>query len=230
MLELRRARVTSLPESISRLTALQELDISGNPDLALPPGLTACRQLTMLHIECDSASPVLASLQSLRHLVVGWPTDQQLDETYWAQLTGLTGLVLDWSSEWDGADGDVPTVLGGMAGLRNLSLVNATIDDMPDGTYLNSLEELYMSGCTFQSGVPEALASATQLRSLEMPYCEGIELALGDTVVLMSLPLLKTLVLPWQDDESQCVRDKRLAQLLALWRAVGRSPPEICYG
>ena len=217
--------VSSLPDSISQLSALQDLNVSRNRDLTLPPGLAACRQLTWLDImSCNSAFPVLASLHSLRHLAVSYVIDQQPQETYWTQLTGLTGLVLDWSTSWERSA--VPAGLGGMAGLRRLGIVGAAIDDLPAGPLLSRLEELRLRDCDFPSGVPAALASATRLHTLEVAPCKGIELIAGDIAVLISMPALKNLELV-PTRKKRGVWKGRVAQLRALWHAQGVAPPAI---
>ena len=109
-----------------------------------------------------------------------------------------------------------------MIGLRSLEISEARMDDLPVGPYLSRLEELYMSHCIFQSGLPAALASATQLHSLDMAFCDGILLGAGDMAVLSSLTALTSLALHLPDAEDAAGSEERLQ---ALWVAKGRAPP-----
>lgn len=87
--------IRSLPDSVSCLTRLPELDVEGTC-LALSPGLSACRQLTRLAMDSVAASPVLTSLPSLRCLNINGYDERH--KTYWTQLTALTELQLDYIS------------------------------------------------------------------------------------------------------------------------------------
>lgn len=118
--------MTSLPDSISRLTALQILDLHGNSDVALPPGLTACRQLTRLDMGNDNASPVLSRLRGLRRLSFRCLQDQRPHSTYWTHLTALTELTLDYLDSCS-----VPEGLGGLACLQRLGIFGAALRDLP---------------------------------------------------------------------------------------------------
>lgn len=134
------AGVTSLPDSVSRLTALRELDLSRNPELSLPPGLTACWQLTRLNVADCPLSPVLARMHSLRRLSVMVVPGEQPREMFWTRLTGLRELQLLCGGT------PVPAGLMGMTGLRKLGIYGASrLDELPAGPYLRCLESLTLS-------------------------------------------------------------------------------------
>ena len=214
-LVLRGPLVESLPYSISCLSRLAELDVYGD-SLSLPPGLTACRQLTRLVMDSDAPSPVLASLHSLRYLSVHARRGQTPQEVYWTQLTALTELrlVCDY--------GGFPAGLGGMTGLRKLSIQGKNAADLPAGPYLSRLESLVMEDCYLQGRVPASLAAATQLRHLDFGEQQ---LSAADVAVLSALPLLATLRLKRPTDVDEDQWDERLAQLRAACVAQGRAPP-----
>ena len=74
----------NFPSSISRLSALRELQVPAHPNLILPLGLTACRQLTKLKMGMDGESPALAKLHSLRFFCI-YAVPHDLPRTiYWA--------------------------------------------------------------------------------------------------------------------------------------------------
>ena len=219
-LELHNAGVMSLPDTISRLSSLRELDLTSNYDLSLPDrlpaGLTACQQLTRLHIDFSPTSPVLASLRSLRCLSVGSAPLMQPHEMFWTQLTALTELQLQCSG-----DGEVPAGLAGMTGLRTIGIDGATLDDLPPGPYLSGLESLSMTGTIFLAGVPASLAAATQLQHLGIVSLEGLSDA--DVAMLCSLPALKTLVLHKPFLMEQPVWEEYVAELQAECLLHGRA-------
>ena len=235
-LELGGCMTINLPDSISQLSRLAELDLGWFEALrvSLPRGLTACRHLTRLEMDSDAASPVLASLQSLRHLRVAFNEKQR--ETYWTQLTALTELQLRCQDE-----SIVPAVLGGMASLCMLRIEDALCDDLPAGLYLSRLESLVMEDCSFPTGMPLALAAATQLQHIGIcgdeddgdgAWLDGttyvpIDLDAHDIALISSLPALTTLSLKQPDSIDDCEWGARLAQLRAAFSAQGRVPPAV---
>ena len=220
-LALTDSQLTCLPESISRLTALKELGVAWNQNLSLPLGLSACRQLARLAAVGTSESPVLARLQSLRALTIGLGPVQPRDE-HWTRLTALTELSL-WCRR------SIPPGLSGMTGLRNLSIYDAVLVDVPGGPYLNRLASLEMEDCVFEAGVPASLAAASQLRDLSLDGNRGINVTAADVATLSTLPALVTLSLGKPEHMVQHVWDGRLARLRAAYYFSGRSvPPAIC--
>lgn len=224
------ARVTSLPSSISALSALHELDLNRNGDrVALPSELAACRQLTRLGIAPATGftSPVLARLQHLRSLRVGCAAPLRPGESaYWTQLTALSELEIAMRSEpLDSA----PAGLSRMTGLRKLSIEEAGMHDLPAGPYRRRLESLKMQECVFHEGLPASLAALTQLRHVEVGGShEGFFMSSADVVVLSSLPALSTLHLARpQESRFWAVWQARLGRFREQCIAQGRAPPVI---
>lgn len=216
-LELSKAEIWSLPDSMPSLISLRQLDLHGACCLDLPPGLTACQQLTWLAIDADCAGPVLARLQSLRYL--SFKAEPFVQSDQWSQLKGLTELELNWM---DGEGSDLAG-LGGMTSLRKLTLKGCH-DSLPGGLYLSSLESLHMNWC---EAVPANLVAATQLRDLDL--CMLSYISSADVAVLSSLPALSTLALTKQIPKmlDPHVWDEGLAQLRAIFLVQGRAPPVI---
>ena len=224
------AGVTRLPESVSRLSALQELDLSAgfSEETNLPVGLAACQQLSRPTVDWFFDSPVLKELKALRYLDVLVHRDQP---AYWTQLTALTELKLR-------SFGPIPPGLSGMTGPRKLFFVWGKFPyqdvqrDLPAGPYLSRLQSLVMEDCSFSSGVPARLAAAEQLHQLIiMEYNENLSKALqltaADVAVLSALPELTTLRIDKPRRVDQEAWEERLAQLRAACIAQGRAAPQM---
>lgn len=220
------AGVSFILDSISRLTALRELDLTGNAgDISLPAGMTACRQLSRLAVESYGdvrEYPVLANLPHLRYLsVTALPGQQQ----HWTRLTTLMELRLGLIRDKP----DVPAGLAGMVGLRKLFIGGMEWGALPAGPYLSALESLVVDAAV---SLPERLlaplAAATQLQSLSFGM-RSVELTAFDIAVLSSMPALKTLELRKLSSEKvDAVQwSERLARLTAQCAAHCRVPPVI---
>lgn len=199
-----------LPDSVSQLSALRELDLNGWADTKPPSGLVACQQLSRLKINRAASSPVLARLQSLRSLSVS-PDSDPASVPYWTQLTALTELNL--------VCGDYKAIhpgLGSMTSLRTLELMVTGEEGLgdedfpPAGPYLSRQESLALSPC---AAVPASLAAATQLRELDLRVDDQMELSSDDQAALTALPALETLFLAQPDNLDQAVWDERVLQL-----------------
>ena len=166
--------VLSLPDSISQLSALRELDLCRWSLTGLPQGLTACQQLTWLSMESDYKCPVLSSLQSMRYLRV----TANGQDTYWTQLTALTELQLT-----RGTDASIPPELGGISSLRKLRLESCGCMQLHAGPMLSHLESMCLCNV---SGIPASLAAATQLR--ELSVIRPSKIIPADLAVLLSSP------------------------------------------
>lgn len=221
-LELTHAGFTSLPESVSRLSALRELALGSRSGRGLHSGLAACAQLSQLDVSGNpsaSVSPVLARLRSLRRLSV-WSEPRR--EAPWTQLTGLTQLQLQCGDE---TVGEVPPDVGAMTELRNLTLTNAFIDDLPAGPYLSRLENLSWRHCLLRVRLPASLAAAVQLRHLDIGNTEAcVCMTAADVSLLSSLPLLATLRLAQLDRKT---RKQLVGVLEAACIACGHAPPAV---
>lgn len=219
--------ISSLPHSISQLTALGELDVTRNGRIiSLPEGLSACRQLTWLALDEGMESPVDECLQSLRYLHVnGWKGRQQGQAPYWAHLTGLSGLCL---ASYGPSLPQFLLEVAGLESLRSLEIRDAQFSNLPEGPYLSRLETLCLSACTCLSGVPENLAAAWQLRALDLVgMSKGIALTPSDVDLLSSLPALGTLRLSKSSQVARKVWNKRVATLKAKLAARAGAPPKI---
>lgn len=223
-LDLSDCAVTSLPETISRLTALKELKLSHSRGVVeVPPRMTACQQLTKVVMGDTSTSPVLGRLHSLRSLAVNLRTNEPPHELYWAHLSAFNDLELRCIE-----DGSLPAGLGSMVGLRVLTIGGAVLDDLPTGPYLNQLETLSMDHCTFNAGVPASLAAAKKLQYLGLGVgSRGIDLTAADGTVLFSLPERARVFLCKPNHMDYKEWGKRIAQLKAQSSEGGRVPLKI---
>lgn len=165
--------------SISQLSALRELDM-GAPSLpGLPPGMTACQQLSWLSMGSDRSCPQLACLQSMRFLRVSAVLGQ--NATYRTQLTALTELEVKCNQ---GAI--IHHALGGMSSLRKLRLACSGPLQLPAGSMLSHLESLCLN-------IPASLSAATQLRELCVIIPNDKDGTMTESAVLCALPALESL-------------------------------------
>lgn len=154
---------------------------------------------------------MLASLYSLRRLQVTCSVNQPGQTPYWAQLTALTELTVRYHNLE--AETVVPG-LGGMAGLRKLTIHCASFEDLPAGPYLSRLTSLSFKHCTFRAGVLASLSAATQLRHLDLECGNvGIRLTAADVALLRSQPVLTVLRLSKPADVKQRAWEESMAQL-----------------
>lgn len=194
-LALENGPAASLPDSISQLTALQELSLTTRLTAALDPqtpslpmGLSAYRRLSKLEMGDDAGSPVLGELTSLRFLSVRTTKFQ----AHWTALAGLADLVLTCRTA------AIPAGLVGMTNLRKLRVAMplARPANLPRGPYLSRVQSLRMELCSSTAGMPAFLSDATELQELDFSNAnKGIELTTDDRAVLVQLPMLRTLVL-----------------------------------
>lgn len=224
-LQLYNCGVLSLPNSISSITGLKELDLTLNGCLKiLPIQLAACCQLTALSIEASCVTPVLEMMDSLRCLSIGIMRGMRLCTRYWSELSGLTELMLRHSCDGNDDTG-IPANLSDMTGLRKLTVIGCQVADFPKGPYLTSLVSLHMFGCFFNSGVPPSLAAARQLTCLELCHQNaGFELTVADVALLSSLPELRSITLR-TFKLPRAVWVERLAHLKAACDAQHRAQP-----
>ena len=180
--------LTSMPDSVSQLTSLRELDLLGNWQVPLPEGLASCLHLTRLELTSSIPNPVLGRLRSLRHLrVLALPTIYP----YWTQLTELRELVLHCRAP----------------GTFECS-------DLPAGPYLSRLESLTLGDLrVFPDNVLENLTAATQLRCLSLPAV--LRLTPDDVAVLCDLPAFSCLRVRDQYSKNQGSWSRLLAQIRA---------------
>lgn len=222
-LQLLGVRCAALPDSISQLSELRELDMAQSEIAGgLLLGLTACRELTKLQM--DMPSSVVAHLVSLRFL--GVPCQRAYSGNAWTHLTNLTELHLAGEPQCS-----LPVGLGDLKELRKLSISRANLVNLPNEEYLSRLESLFVHSCDlFESGalelpgLPAALAAATQLRNLDLDI-HRLQLTAADRAVLTSLPALASLSLKKPHGISQLEWDGRLLQLQSRFAEQGRRLP-----
>ena len=180
----------SVPEGISRLTGLLQLSIKCQRYTELPVGLVACRLLSRLEMASDPASPVPASLPSLRHLSIRVLPNRLPHVDFWSSLTELVELELHCTKRHP----CVVDNLDEMVSLSKLTIFSACLDETPTGTHLRQLESLRLVGCSQSVNMLRCLRDSKKLRELTV---KGELLILrGQLVrVLSSLPNLEYLEL-----------------------------------
>ena len=220
-LTLHASNLRSLPEHISLLTGLREIDLVENECCSLPAGLAACTNLTSLVMGFGSGMSVLTKLKSLRSLSFT-PDDTCTAQEKWTPLMGLTQLRMGMTFF-----AKCPEIIG-MPCLRTLILSECFLSDLPSGAYLSRLTNLHVRDCIFESGVPAALTNAPQLQILQVLnryYESGIMLSDSDLMILSSLPVLEILVLEKPPELSQREWDDRVALLMRQYTALGHAQP-----
>lgn len=234
-LQLRDSSVRSLPDIFAQLQALRELDVSENSvfqeSLLLPPGLTACEQLTRLEIDSNTATTALPQLRYLQRLGIRasyFAERQPPVAMQRLQFSPVSELWCDSNFAWQ--LNPMLAELGLLTGLRKLVLPKAELTDLPAGPYLSRLESLSMQNCNFRAGVPASLAAATQLRDLDFRgYSKhGVKLTAADVDVLASLPALESLGVTKLPRKVQRMWDRALEALEAQRSAAGRAPLKLC--
>ena len=231
-LNLHHMLLGSLPDSISRLTSLQRLSIMDDDiSITLPMGLTACQQLSRLHMMSDMHSPVLGQLTALQQLDVYVLRYYPQHSMSWPKLTALRELELRFEVKDDWRVNEIPSELAGMTGLRKLTISHAergNISDIPEGPYLHGLETLCLYDCSFLSGLPGHLAAATQLRHLTVTLDFYTSL---DTFfrILGCLQALETLSMSHLERVHRSSWKSALKQFNGECIALGRKPPVIEY-
>jgi len=159
------AKLTELPDSLSQLTQLNTLRLSGNQLMALPEWLDQLTQLKSLGLANNKLTALPKSLSRLTQL-------QELD--LWRnQLTALP----DWLSQlrqlrlldlYGNKLTELPEWLGQLTQLRELHLGGNELTILPDSlSQLTQLESLNLSGNKLTE-LPDALGQLTQLQSLNL--------------------------------------------------------------
>lgn len=168
---------TMLTDSISRLTALEELDAS---NAELPLGLLACQKLTSLHTSSCAGSPVLTTLRALSIFVM--PAEGVVIDSCLQKLTDLTSFTMSSMGPEackylkvlaPSAETSFPS-LTGLRKLVTLCIEHCLIDDMPSGPHLNHLKSLTFRNCEFEDDFPINLVEdAPQLSHVSVVGCKG---------------------------------------------------------
>lgn len=164
--------MTSLPDSITRLTALTSLSIAGSSLKTLPDQLPpTLRQLSLSGCEELTALPdtitQLTALQQLQVVDCGsfWVLPCSL-----GQLTGLSELSVTCSRELS----SLPAGIGLLSRLRALNLQECErLASLPSSmSQLSGWTRLQLTGCTELKTLPPSVALLTSLHHLELDSCQ----------------------------------------------------------
>jgi hypothetical protein len=211
VLDLRRvSELNRLPSELSRLTALQSLNLSGCGQLSVSLfSLVSLTSLQMLDLsackQLDGDLSALAGLISLQSLKFFGCEQLSGDLSALASLSALQSLNLFGCRQ---LSGDL-SALAGLASLRSLNLSGCErlSGDLSALADLTALQSLNLFGCRQLSGDLSALAGLAALRSLNLSGCERLS---GDLSALAGLTTLQWLNL------SGCLGIRRFAPLESL--------------
>ena len=173
MLRLSNNGLTELPESISRLTRLTELDLHGNQLTELPQSIGQLTRLTKLDFSHNRFTRLPDSLATLAGLV-------RLDLSA-NRLTDLPGFFTNLTQiRWLGLGAnqlsEVPDSLAKLTSLNRLDLSATGLTELPDWIgRLAQLKVLYLYNNRL-SQLPDSLAHLTQLTYLELGFNELSEI------------------------------------------------------
>jgi internalin A len=208
-LDLSRLKLTSVPEVLWQLTALQELDLSYNQLTRVPETLgqlTALQTLYLDHNQLTNMPEALGQLTALQALNLSNNQFTRVPEAL-GQLTKLNRLLLDsnqltslpeslgqltalqtlWLS--DNQLASLPESLGQLATLQRLDLNQNQLTSVPDALWqLNALQTLWLSDNLLTS-VPEALGQLAVLQELRLDgnQLTGVPEALWQLTALQRL-------------------------------------------
>lgn len=142
VLNLYNKRLKTLPESLAKFTALQELDVSRNGLGFLPEGLDQLRSLQVLNVSCNNLDAWPETLETLSSLKVLYIYSNQLSSLP-ESLGALRSLQeLDVSSN---RLRSVPESLGHLTRLHVLDVSNNRLSSLPETLgVLSRLESLYI--------------------------------------------------------------------------------------
>ena len=180
--------LTTLPESLGNLTALQGLDLSDNQLTTLPEWLGNLTALQSLYLYGNQLTTLPESLGNLTALQSLYLSNNQLT-TLPESLGNLTAL------QWLYLSGNqlttVPESLGNLTALQGLDLSDNQLTMLPEWLgNLTALQWLNLSGNQLTT-LPESLGNLTALQSL---YLYGNQLttlpeSLGNLTALQTLIL-----------------------------------------
>eukprot|EP00884_Botryococcus_braunii_P015474 jgi/Botrbrau1/260/Bobra.0022s0231.1 len=195
-LELYRCGLRHLPAFITKLTRLSVLQIDGfnNADAQIQvpdtmSNLTSLKRLSLSGWSFEAVPPALSLMTFLQDLDMGLNPMQIVPVQYpcWRHIQALTlsccGLV------------EIPEVLCIMDKLTSLDVsMNEQLSSLVEGLYLKNLKVLHLSRCNFRE-VPPDLAYAPKLRELDLSYNIALEMTPGAAGILLKLTCLESLLL-----------------------------------
>ena len=195
-LDLRRMKLTELPESIGQLTQLTSLNLSNNQLTALPDSLGQLMQLTSLDLSNNKLTTLpdslaLAQLTQLTELNLSSNQLTTLPPSL-GQLTQLTELKLSGNQLTT-----LPEWLGQFAQLKTLTLYGNQLNTLPSSfAGLKKLKNLYLGSASNGnplSDVPSCLRSLIWLNELWLDGCSlhTLPIWLGEIIDLTTLYAFK---------------------------------------
>nr|VFK43940.1 MAG: Leucine rich repeat-containing protein [Candidatus Kentron sp. TC] len=203
-------RLAELPESLGRLTRLQELFLYGNQLTALPESLSRLTQLQVLFLYGNQLTALpesLGRLTRLERLNLDGNRLTALPESL-SRLTRLQRLHLAGNQLTA-----LPESLGRLAQLRTLNLAGNRLTALPESLgRLAQLRTLFLAGNRL-TALPESLGRLTQLRvlSLDGNRLTTLPESLGRLTQLQKLdldgnPLAPELAAAYEEGEEAVLR------------------------
>ncbi|MBS9773466.1 MAG: leucine-rich repeat domain-containing protein, partial [Trichodesmium erythraeum GBRTRLIN201] len=181
-------KLTSLPESIGKLSNLTSLDLGGNQLTSLPESITKLSNLTELylgHNQLTSLPESITKLSNLTELYLGHNQLTSLPESI-TKLSNLTSLDLSWNkltslpesitklsnltSLYLGSNQltSLPESITTLSNLTVLDLGSNQLTSMPESiTKLSNLTELYLDGNQL-TRLPESITKLSNLTKLDL--------------------------------------------------------------
>jgi small GTP-binding protein len=181
-------KLTELPRSLSQLTQLQSLDLSGNQLTSLPEWLgqlTQLRSLSLSRNQLGSLPDCLGQLTQLQSLELSLNQLKSLPESL-GQLAQLQSLDLSFNQLES-----LPESLGQLAELQSLRLPDNHLRALPECLgQLSQLRSLNLSNNHLEA-LPECLGQLSELRSLDLSdnHLKALPECLGRLSKLQSLNL-----------------------------------------
>ncbi|MEG5172578.1 leucine-rich repeat domain-containing protein [Microcoleus sp. B3-D7] len=212
-LDLREMKLRSLPESITSLTQLQQLNLCENQLRSLPESIASLTQLQRLYLDDNqlrSLPESIASLTRLRQLYLHNNQLRSLPESI-ASLTRLQQLYLH-----NNQLRSLPESITSLTQLQHLDLHNNQLTELPEAiASLTQLQRVDLSENQLTE-LPEAIASLTQLQHLYLDNNQLTELpeAIASLTQLQQLDLKNN---PLNPDLAAAYEQGTEAVLQYLW-------------
>jgi|GEM_PF-2790472 len=186
----------SLPDNLRQLSQLRRLHVANSPNLhRLPPSLTRLANLNameLIGVPLQELPADLGRMQSLRSLKLAGGHYEQLPASL-VDLRQLTDLRLSISPHLR----KLPENIGVMRRLRFLEVSSAPkLSQLPHTlTQLHGLEKLHLNGSRRLSELPEDIGRMRGLRELSLKGCSALQHlpdSVGDLSQLQVLDLRST--------------------------------------
>jgi len=177
-LDLRGNKLTTLPWSIGDLKSLQTLDLGGNKSTTLPESITKLESLQTLSLSYNRFTTLpesISNLKSLQTLDLGGNKSTTLPESI-SKLTSLQELKL-----WDNKLSTLPESIGSLSSLKTLNLSSNEFSTLPE--FISNLKSLKTLDLAYNelTTLPESFSQLKALTNLNLrgnPWegeWEGIE-------------------------------------------------------